>query len=96
MLQFKFLSLAGRLLHRESDWGSVFGNQMTCKQCGSNNLHKLNGELTASFPNIEEVKVKPFYLCQEFLVCFDCGFADLQIPKEKLESLKKNKELRDS
>ena len=47
-------------------------------------------------PNFEEVRVEPFYLCQEFLVCFDCGFADLRIPREKLESLKKKKELRDS
>ena len=69
---------------------------MACKLCGSNNLHKLNGELTASLPDIAEVNIEPFYLCQELLVCFDCGFADLRIPKEKLESLKKNKELRNS
>ena len=69
---------------------------MACKLCGSNNLHKLNGELSASLPNIKEVRVEPFYLCQEFLVCFYCGFSDLRIPKEKLESLKKNNELRDS
>ena len=68
---------------------------MACKLCGSNNVHKLNGELTASLPNIEEVKVEPFYLCQEFVVCFDCGFADLRIPLAKIESLKKKKELRD-
>jgi hypothetical protein len=62
---------------------------MLCKACESENLQKFNGELTASFPDLERANVPPLYVCKEVLVCFDCGFAELYIPLQQLNILKK-------
>ena len=62
---------------------------MACRSCGSDNLQKFNGELTANLPTLANVKVAPVYLCQPLTVCLDCGFAELRIATEKLELLKK-------
>jgi hypothetical protein len=64
---------------------------MACKVCKSENLQKLEGELTASLPNLKELEVPPIYVCQSVLVCLDCGFAELVIPTSDLMSLKKAK-----
>lgn len=65
--------------------------KMPCKVCNSENLQKLDGELTASFPSLKALKVPPIYVCQGFVVCLDCGFAELVIPSTELQSLKKAK-----
>jgi hypothetical protein len=62
---------------------------MPCRACSSNNLQTLNGELTASFPSVKDVKVSPIYVCQEVHVCMDCGSAELRIPPTELEVLRK-------
>lgn len=67
------------------------GARMVCKVCNSENLQKLEGELTASLPSLKGVKVSPIYVCQSVLVCLDCGFTELVIPSAELLSLKKAK-----
>ena len=62
---------------------------MACKVCGSENLISLDGELSASFPSVKAVDFPPVYVCPKVLVCLDCGFAELIVPKKELESLKK-------
>jgi hypothetical protein len=62
---------------------------MACKVCGSENLQELEGELSASFPDIKRSKIPPVYVCQRVVVCLDCGFAELVIPASELELLKK-------
>jgi hypothetical protein len=62
--------------------------KMRCKACESENLQKLDGELTASFPDLERVSFPPVYVCKDVLVCFDCGFAELYIPPQQLNLLK--------
>jgi hypothetical protein len=62
--------------------------QMQCKACKSGNLQKLDGELTASLPGLHAIKAPPVYVCQDVLVCLDCGFAELLIPASQLELLK--------
>ena len=62
--------------------------EMQCKSCKSGNLQKLEGELTASLPGLDAIKVPPVYVCQDVLVCLDCGFAELLIPASQLELLK--------
>jgi hypothetical protein len=62
--------------------------KMLCKACKSENLQKLDGELTASFPDLERANVPPVYVCQEVLACLDCGFAELYIPPQQLNLLK--------
>lgn len=64
---------------------------MACRVCNSENLQKLEGELTASLPSLKDLKVSPIYVCQSVLVCLDCGFTELVIPTTKLLSLKKAK-----
>jgi hypothetical protein len=61
---------------------------MLCKACKSQNLQKLDGELTASLPDLERSNVPPVYVCQDVLVCLDCGFAELYIPRQQLNSFK--------
>ena len=63
---------------------------MACKLCKSENLQRMEGELTASLSGLKGVKVPPIYVvCQGVLVCLDCGFAELVIPTRELQSLKK-------
>lgn len=64
---------------------------MGCKVCNSENLQKLDGELTASLPSVKALKAPPIYVCQSFVVCLDCGFAEFVIPTVELQSLKKAK-----
>lgn len=65
------------------------GVRMLCKACKSENLQKLDGELSASFPRINGLNVGPLYVCQSVVVCLDCGFAELVIPPSELQILKK-------
>lgn len=65
--------------------------EMACKVCNSENLQRLDGELTASLPGLKDLKVSPLYVCQSVLVCLDCGFTELVIPTRELQSFKKAK-----
>lgn len=64
---------------------------MACKICASANLQRLTGELSASFPDLQRAVLAPVYVCQEVMVCLDCGFAELFIPIPELEQLKQVK-----
>jgi prolyl-tRNA editing enzyme YbaK/EbsC (Cys-tRNA(Pro) deacylase) len=64
---------------------------MACKACNSENLQRLDGELTASLPTLKGLKASPLYVCQSILVCMDCGFAEFVIPTSELLSLKNAK-----
>lgn len=67
---------------------SRLGVKMPCKACKSENLQKLEGELSAISPGINALNVPPLYVCQKVLVCLDCGFAELVIPNKELQVLK--------
>jgi len=75
---------------------SLCGAEMPCKVCASDDLQYLSGELTASFQDMKKLKTNPLYLCQEILVCLSCGFAELRIPANELQRLRKEKEPSDS
>jgi len=64
------------------------GVTMPCKACQSENLQRLEGELTASFPDVKAVHLPPLYVCHSVLVCLDCGFAELVVPANELQSLR--------
>jgi len=64
---------------------------MGCKACNSENLQRLEGELTASLPSLSGLNVPPIYVCQRVLVCLDCGFTELVIPATELLSIKSAK-----
>jgi hypothetical protein len=61
---------------------------MQCKACKSGHLQKLEGELTASLPGLDALKVSPVYVCQDVLIFLDCGFAEFLIPASQLKLLK--------
>jgi hypothetical protein len=64
---------------------------MACKICASANLQRLTGELSASFPDLKRAVLPPIYVCQEVVVCLDCGYAELFIPVPELDRLKQVK-----
>jgi hypothetical protein len=66
---------------------------MVCKACGSESLLQLEGEVTASFPRVENAKTAPIYFSQQLWTCLDCGFTELRVPSEQLETLRKNRAL---
>jgi hypothetical protein len=66
---------------------------MTCKSCASDNLQNLTGELTASFPDLKNLKANPIYVSREILVCLDCGYIELHLMPAELEQLKKSREV---
>lgn len=62
---------------------------MACKACASANLQELTGELSASFSDVKQANLSPVYVCQEVVVCLDCGFTELVIPAHELDQLKR-------
>jgi len=68
---------------------SSLENRMACRNCGSDNQQRFSGELTASLPDFGDVNVPPVYVCQEALICLNCGFLEMQVPSDTLELLRK-------
>jgi hypothetical protein len=64
---------------------------MLCKACQSENVWQVDGELTASLPEIKDVRLPPVSVCQPISVCLDCGFAELVFPVHELDLLKGSK-----
>jgi len=64
---------------------------MFCKACKSDNLQKLDGELTVSQSDPKRLNTPPVYVCQSVLTCLDCGFTELVIPADELRLLQKAK-----
>ena len=60
-----------------------------CKACKSKNMHTVEGELTISLVGLKGLKVPPVYVCQSVLICVACGFAELVIPPDELQSIEK-------
>jgi len=64
---------------------------MHCKACESENVQRLDGELTITQADLKRLDVPPVYVCRSVLICLACGFAELVIPGEQLRLLKKHK-----
>ena len=69
--------------------GAGVSPNMPCRACKSEKLQKVDGELTASLPDLKSLEVPPIYVCQSVLICLDCGFAELAIPAQELQRLRK-------
>jgi hypothetical protein len=61
---------------------------MSCKRCASRNQPGFKSEMTIAFREHENVNRAPVYICQDILVCLDCGYVELSLPPAKLEQLK--------
>jgi hypothetical protein len=64
---------------------------MSCRACGSENLDNMHGELTATFGSIQAINTDPVYICEEVVICLDCGRAEMQVPPKELGLLRKRK-----
>lgn len=62
---------------------------MVCKVCNSQNVQSFSGELTITMGNVAGLNTTPVYICQKVLSCLDCGFTELTIAPNELETLKK-------
>ena len=62
---------------------------MSCRKCRSDKVRQLRGELTASCSSLQALKTPPIYVCEDVIVCLDCGFAELVIPLVALQVLQK-------
>jgi hypothetical protein len=61
---------------------------MPCNRCKSGIQRSFKSEMTIAFREPENVNQAPLYICQDILVCLDCGHIELALPAEKLEQLK--------
>lgn len=61
--------------------------KVECKICKSP-VQRFEGELTVSLADIQRLKIAPVYVRQNVLVCLNCGFAELLVPAQELQSLK--------
>jgi len=59
-------------------------------KCKSENVRQLDGELTASSPEIRDVRVPPVSVCQPISVCLGCGFSELVFPACELDLLRRS------
>ena len=62
---------------------------MSCKSCGSENVHKFGGEITIRFPGLKNLDRPHVYVSAELAVCLDCGAARFRLPEDELRLLGK-------
>ena len=62
---------------------------MPCKSCGSENLHKLKGEIAVHFPGLKNLDKPPVHVRPEVVVCLTCATAQFVVPEAELHLLQK-------
>jgi len=67
----------------------MFGGDVACKVCSSENQQRFAVESTVAFPGIQRLNLVPVYVCQRTEVCLDCGYAELVFPATELQKLRK-------
>jgi hypothetical protein len=66
---------------------------MSCKSCGSENLHKFKGEIAVHFPGLKNLDKPPVYVRSEVVVCLTCATAQFAVPEAELHVLQKGSAL---
>jgi hypothetical protein len=61
---------------------------VACRKCGGASQKVFNSELTLSNTDIKSVALAPVYVCNQLLVCLECGFAELTISETDLNNLR--------
>ena len=61
---------------------------VACKACGSENQKGFGAEIAFVFTGLRALQHAPVYTIEKPLVCLECGFTELVIPKPKLQVLK--------
>jgi len=62
---------------------------MTCKSCASEKQQDFSGDFSVAFRPIEKLNLTPVNFVRKVVVCLDCGYAELFVPKHELDQLKK-------
>lgn len=65
---------------------------LSCKSCGSKNLGNFPAEIAIHFPGRKNLSKPHVFLFPEVLICFDCGVAQLAVPKADLDQLAEGRE----
>jgi hypothetical protein len=60
---------------------------MSCNKCASENQQSFKSEFVLNFHEVENLDRGPVYLCQDVMVCLDCGHAELTVPRKELDEL---------
>jgi hypothetical protein len=60
---------------------------MACRNCGGQE-QGFPAEVVAGFPGIERLEVPRVHISTKILVCMDCGYTELTVPRNRLEQLK--------
>ncbi len=67
---------------------------MPCKSCGAINQRKFTGEIGIHFPGLKNIDKPVVWVFPEFIVCLDCGTANLLSRKLNCAYLQKATGLR--
>ncbi len=62
---------------------------MACKSCSSENQRKVRSEMIVHFSGLKNLEQPPILVSPALLVCIDCGFTELDLPKTTLCQLAK-------
>jgi hypothetical protein len=79
--------MASRLWY--SNTASFEVKLMSCKSCTSENQKKVRSEMIVHFSGLKNLDAPPIFASPELLVCMDCGFTELDLPKTTLCQLAK-------
>ena len=60
---------------------------MSCPSCGSENNAEFAAEMIIHFRGLENVDEPGVWVFPKLLVCLDCGFSQLTVPKSELALL---------
>jgi hypothetical protein len=60
---------------------------MSCNKCASKNERTFKSEFVLNFREVENLSRGPVYVCQDVVVCLECGHSELTIPRQELERL---------
>jgi len=62
---------------------------MACKSCASEKQQNFSGEFSVAFRPIKKLNLAPVNFIQKIVVCLDSGYAELFVPKDELDQLRK-------
>ena len=69
--------------------GGLVVNALACRLCGSENVHKLRGEIAMRSPGLKNIDKPEVWLFPDIIVCTDCGIAEFAVPEAELRMLAK-------
>jgi hypothetical protein len=69
--------------------GLLVNAALPCKVCGSENVHKLRGEIAMRSPGLKNIDKPIVWVFPDIVVCMECGIAEFALPEAELRMLAK-------